>query len=297
MWEERRMPFIRLAWVSLGWLALLPGCGPVAAARWPNHCEAPVPAGGVCLGEDECADGLRCVSGRCAPVAREGERCETPFACAAGLACQQTFTTGGSCMATTCSEAGRDTGNCRTTRPTGRACREDLRCNPLEVCALESTATGTCRRIPRRGESCEGFLGWECADGLVCDLVAHTCELPRLGGTCGITSLDPTSACGPALGCDARVDGTNVCVARVREGGACNTESCEPGLHCATDTRRCTRDRPEGSRCVNGNECGVALGRRVDCVAGECRATDRRGAVCWPGRDGCGAGLRCLRDR
>jgi hypothetical protein len=32
-------------------------------------------------------------------------------------------------------------------------------------------------------------------------------------------------------------------------------------------------------------------------VAGQCRATDRAGAVCWPGRFGCGMGLRCLKDR
>jgi hypothetical protein len=272
-------------------------CAKISAARWTYHCAAPVAAGGACLGADECADGLRCVSGRCAAVAREGERCEQIHDCADGLACHFTYTTGGTCLATTCSEAGRDTGNCTTTRSTGRPCAADLTCPPLEVCGLESTATGECRRVPRAGESCDGFLDFACADGLVCQLTPKVCVTPRLGGECGITGEATDQACGQSLGCDARTDGTSVCIGRVPVGGACTMESCVAGAHCSVSTRRCERDLEEGDSCVNGNECGVALGRRLDCVARECVATDEPGAVCWPGRYGCGAGLRCLKDR
>lgn len=273
------------------------GCGPISEARWTSHCAAPVSLGGACLGADECADGLRCVEGRCAPLARAGETCGDPHDCVAGYACHTTYSNGGACMATTCSEAGRDTGNCRTTRSTGRACSPDVMCRPLEVCAYTNAATSVCRAIPTQGQSCEGFMHWNCPAGLVCELTSHTCVVPRAGGTCGIATEDLSSACGASLGCDARTDGSNVCVARVAEGGACNTESCQAGLHCSTNTRRCVRDQAEGSACSAGNECGVALGRRLDCVAGQCRATDRAGAVCWPGRFGCGMGLRCLKDR
>ena len=281
----------------VGLLVTAPGCGPIASARWRYHCESPVPAGGVCLGADECQDGLRCVAGRCAPVAAAGASCAAPHDCAAGLACHQTYLASGTCMATTCSEAGRDTGNCVTTVSTGRPCAADLTCRPLEVCAVESTTISECRPIPARGEVCEGFLGWECASGLVCDLVSHTCEVPRAGGTCGISGEDVSQACGPSLGCDARTDGTNVCVARGAEGARCTTESCQAGLHCNFNTLLCDRDRTQGMSCSAGNECGVALGRRLDCVAGSCVATDVRGANCFPGRYGCGAGLRCQQDR
>ena len=282
---------------SLGLAFASSGCGPIASARWTYHCAAPVAAGGVCLGEDECADGLRCVSGRCAPVARQGQACSQLHDCADGLACHMTYSTGGTCMATTCSEAGRDTGNCTTTRSTGRPCAADLTCAPLEVCALDTTAMGQCRPVPGPGESCDGFVGFECLEGLVCELSSKTCVEPRLGGECGVTGEAQDQACGADLGCDARTDGTNVCIARIPEGGACTMESCRAGLHCSTSTRRCERDRGEGDSCVNGNECGVSLGRRLDCVARSCVATDRAGANCWPGRYGCGAGLRCLRDR
>jgi len=281
----------------VGLVISAPGCGPVASARWRYHCETPVPAGGVCLGADECQDGLRCVSGRCAPVAVAGASCEAPHDCAAGLACHQTFSNAGICMATTCSEAGRDTGNCVTTSSTGRTCTPDVACRPLEVCAYTNATTSECRSIPSRGQSCEGFMGWECGTGLVCDLVSHTCEEPRSGGTCGIAAEDLSQACGPSLGCDARADGTNVCVARGAAGGACNSESCQSGLHCNYGTLRCDRDRSEGESCSQGNECGAGLRRRLDCVAGRCVATDVRGANCFPGRYTCGAGLRCQQDR
>jgi hypothetical protein len=283
--------------VALAMPFLASGCGPVAAARWTYHCAAPVASGGACLGEDECADGLRCLSGRCAPVATAGQACSQLHDCADGLSCLMSYTTSGTCMATTCSEAGRDTGNCTTTTSTGRACAPDFTCRPLEVCAIESTATGVCRPTPGPGESCDNFVGFDCVAGLVCELPTKTCVEPRLGGACGVTGEALDQACGEALGCDARDDGTSVCVARVSEGGACNTESCQAGLHCSTSTRRCERNRDEGDSCTGGNECGVSLGRRVDCVAGRCVATDRAGAICWPGRYGCGAGLRCLRDR
>jgi hypothetical protein len=285
-------------WLSgLGAALLAAGCGPIAAARWSYHCEAPVPSGGTCLGEGECDVGLRCVSGRCTPVGRAGEACEGLHACADGLNCFVTYTTSGRCMATTCSEAGRDTGNCTTTGPTGRACDADFFCRPLEVCAIESTSAGACRAIPGRGESCDGFPNFACQPGLVCRLDTHTCEVPTLGASCGIASEAIDNSCGRDLGCDFRDDGTSVCIPRIAPGGACNNESCQAGYHCSTESRRCERDRSEGDSCVNGNECGVALGRNLDCVARRCVRIDREGATCWPGHYGCTGGLRCLRDR
>ena len=288
------------------WVALAVGvvamfgsgsCAKISAARWQHHCAAPVVSGGACLGEHECADGLRCVSGRCAAVARVGQPCAQVYDCEDGAACHMTYASGGTCMATTCSEAGRDTGNCTTTRSTGRACAADLTCPALEVCAVDTTATGVCRRVPGPGESCDGFLNFACLDGLVCRLSDKVCVEPQLGGECGVVGEATDEACGTDLGCDARTDGTNLCVGRVPVGGACTMESCVAGAHCSTSTRRCERDRGEGDSCTNGNECGVTLGRRIDCVAGSCVATDEAGAVCWPGRYGCGAGRRCLKDR
>lgn len=280
-------------------LGLVPlHCGPIAAARWTYHCATPVALGGACLGEDECAVGLRCLAGRCAPLARPGEACNGLNECVDGHACHTTYAQVTECMATTCSEAGRDTGNCRTTRGTGRPCDAAMMCRPLEVCAVTDTgARGTCRPIPTEGQSCDNFNGFDCAPGLICELTTKVCRPPRLGGPCGAGGIDLSQSCGPSLGCDGRTDGTNVCVARVAEGRPCNTESCQPGLHCSVSSRVCERDQREGSSCSAGNECGVTLGRRIDCVAGRCVATDRAGAVCWPGRYGCGMGLRCLRDR
>ena len=284
--------------VALLGVALAPiSCGPIAAARWTYHCATPLALGASCLLADECADGLRCAQGRCAVLARVGEVCENLHDCVAGNACHQTFTLGGDCMATTCSEAGRDLGSCQTTRPTGRRCSEDLTCRPLEVCASTAVATMVCRAIPGLGASCEGFIGWECAAGLVCERTAHTCQTPRLGGNCGINGEDLTLACGASLGCDARTDGTDVCIARAAEGGACSLESCQRGLHCTVDTRRCVRDFAAGASCSAGNECGAAVPRSLDCVASRCVAITQRGAVGFPGRYGCGGGFRCLQDR
>lgn len=291
-----RSPLSLAAWLVV---ALAPiHCGPIAEARWTYHCATPVALGGVCLGEDECAPGLRCLSGRCAALARAGEACAGLHDCVDGYACLMTYAQTTECMATTCSEAGRDTGNCRTTQGTGRACDSALRCRPLEVCAVTDTgARGTCRPTPTEGQSCENFTGFNCTAGLICEITTKICRAPRLGGPCGVGTEDPSQVCGPTMGCDGRTDGSNICVARVAAGGACNLESCQAGYHCSVSTRVCERDLAEGSSCSAGNECGVTPGRRVDCVAGRCRATDTAGAVCWPGRYGCGMGLRCLRDR
>jgi hypothetical protein len=85
--------------------------------------------------------------------------------------------------------------------------------------------TGPCKEMGRgRGEMCGGIAGFACAQGLVCDFFAGSCDGADAAGTC----VDaPSGVCGrdfrPVCGCDGRTYGNDCLrlsagVAKARDG-------------------------------------------------------------------------------
>jgi hypothetical protein len=139
----------------------LQGYGPLAACNIPGK----LPAGSVCVGEEECVAGTRCANnalvmgcGVCTPIQGDGGTCVVSDDCAAGLSCANTQCVPAGAMGATCSA--------------GAPCDRLLQCN-----------TGTCQLPGDVGATCSGSIANSCFPGLFCNTVSSKCELIRVVGT------------------------------------------------------------------------------------------------------------------
>lgn len=159
----------------------------------------------VCEIDAQCASG-RCeldgdtLCGTCAPRGQTGDGCEYGFECEAGLTCNEV------------------TRKCMSPLPAGAACVADEgACGPGLACA-----SGTCRKAPSEGETCEGrnwvHFGYygDCGTGTYCKQ-----ELDAPDGVCvkfprTAQKANVGEACGPGISCLASTcdDASHVCVAR-----------------------------------------------------------------------------------
>jgi hypothetical protein len=206
-------------------------------------------ASGECRGGDVEDDDLQC--GTCAPRGAVGAACGSGLAsCATGTTCR--ITSGGS------------TGTCQALAKEGQAC-DNLNgpsCDRLLQC---DNASKKCIPYPKAGAPCEGI----CAGSLRC--IGNTCQLAvEAGGAC------PTGVeCGGGTLCNAT---TKVCEAtkRIAVGGACGSGqvgSCDATSYCSSNV--CVARVAAGAACdPKGTEC-VAYST---CLGGVCSAVDP--AVC-----------------
>jgi hypothetical protein len=237
----------------------------------------------VALGADECAPGLACQFGACAPAdcltfrppGHAGEVCAAhgvQRGCEAGSVCDM------------------NTGCCEPPPGNGESCAGAFVCAEGFGCHVEDPADlsgATC--LPRRqmGESCWNV---ECADGLTCvklpGMTLGTCDMPHAEGQpCG-SSYDCQSGfcangtCAPTPGegehCDVKCQGDLLC--NVGRGGVCARPgvengpcrqpdlTCDAGLVCAPNWV-CVAPLPAGSPCGAVEQiCDTGLA----CVNGMC---------------------------
>ena len=280
------------------------------------RCEVLGVAGASCRFDLTCAPPLRCVSGRCQPLAPEGQPCGRDEACGYGLVCADTSR----CERKSACEDGicgneAFCGSARACGPRGdqgapcledRSCAPSLFCDgsgrcaprpgagqdcgPAEPCAPGlACAEGTwrCGPLPGAGESCafgdQGTLA--CAAGLGCDDELRCVPLPGEGAPCTVDSR-----CAEGLGCDFRPDGS-ICVLLAGAGAPCETDrTCRPDHHCGWGGV-CVADLPDGSPCRVGNECAGACGPHPSGGL-VCRPRPGAGDPCLFAEE-CGDGLTC----
>jgi hypothetical protein len=157
------------------------GCG-VCATRQPD--------GGICLGDDDCARGFRCIQKHCIPGVGLNAPCDTA-PCAPGLTCVE-----GLCVALLEADGGCSggAGSCAT----GLYCSPvRARCEPIQVTDLDGG-------VPDGGPNCGNLDGGlvVCPAGLGCHLRSSrtqtgSCEpVAGPGEPCPWTgSLDERGAC------------------------------------------------------------------------------------------------------
>ncbi|MCS6798606.1 MAG: hypothetical protein NZ898_08750 [Myxococcota bacterium] len=261
-----------------------------------GRCVRPAAEGAACADRNACAEGLRCVDGRCARA--PSEPCATDEACASRTRCWQPST-------------------CRPRAGRGAACREDRDCNADLYCdggsgrcaerpavdepcadevicapelACDSPSGGRCRLAPVEGQPCAfGRFGPNrCGPGLTC--VAGTCRTPPgEGEACGMT--DDTFVCREGLGCAFGPSGST-CRPLAGEGAACeSSQTCQAHLHCSREGR-CARDVETGAPCDPSlDDCAGAC--VLDATAGyRCQGLQPEGAACRDAGD-CADGLSC----
>lgn len=126
------------------------------------------------------------------------------------------------------------------TEPEGATCNIDAQCASGRCQGATTKACGQCVAREPVGGECEHWF--DCAVGLLCNVVTETCAAPLpFGAKC-----DPDAElCGRGLAC---LDG--VCGARLPVGAACSNahwrvhygyyNDCARGSYCASATKTCT---------------------------------------------------------
>lgn len=210
------------------------------SASYCGTCEATMGEGESCTttGSPACRDGLRCLSGKCGVlddrVRERGEECmfpvdngAIPLPCPRGDFCSMSLRNG--VLHGTC-----------TKLPTlGEVC--------TDWCAKDlACAGGRCVAAAGPGGACPTKT--ECAWELACT-ASGTCEpyaVVPLGAACGTKAPGTTCAVGTACVLEPGSPGVQRCIAKVREGGACETTAgsppCEHGRTCTEG--RCTMVDP-----------------------------------------------------
>jgi hypothetical protein len=132
-----------------------------------------------------CAAGLACVDNLCAAPPTAGQPCAGGNVCAAGLGCD--FQANGSfcvaprpekgpCQNDQVCQAGLHcsfaSGGCAQDLPAGAACQEGNECGPAGTCFPDEVGTFRCAPRPAEGETCL----FDCLPGLAC----HAELLPRV---------------------------------------------------------------------------------------------------------------------
>ncbi len=195
----------------------------------PGTCVAYAPLGESCA-DVECERGLDCDENlTCVEYAGEGEPCGGD----GGANC------GGGIFVCDGETEEPNSGTCRPlgnlfSAEEGQACnpQESLFCEPGLSCVLtgvgEMGLTWECRaRAEAVGADCFGGVPNHCPDGTYCagidfaaGMTQGTCTaLPGEGDAC--LEVDLVPPCGPNLDCGSE---SNTCVARARNGTACNED-------------------------------------------------------------------------
>jgi hypothetical protein len=239
-------------------------CDPIqAAADLYRHCHgvvtANVPAGGDCLGDEECAGGV-CVGadcgGHCVPYAAPGSAC-MPSGAPPAMACDPTF-------------AWCDGSVCQVHKQPGDACAQDRECAFDYVCVV-----GKCDDPVRlsEGDACNAGAQPPCKDGLRCDETG-TCVKP---GVAGAACTRPT-ACSDGLACIA-----GQCAPWLDAGGACTMASATSASGCPA-TQACAgtscvamaKKGAPNAACTVDDDCAD----RLWCNSGFCSHRSGVGAGC-----------------
>jgi hypothetical protein len=288
----------------------------------------------ACYLDDECLDGLLCLSNgacprTCQPPRADGELCGAATSCGLGSCptrypvgdtfCSAWGLLGGPCPPSGFCEPGAfcDGGTCVAQGASGEDCTPldggfSIECLRGLVCTDDGTGTDVCTEAGdlTEGDSCALDFGDACPPDYACAPPTgdRSCRLGvPLGAACG-----SSSPCQRAARC---VSGT--CVRVVRPGEPCGADAaCTDQHYCAADGT-CHPDPvigescPTGARCLlgacaadgvcraltEGETCGF-----LECV-GECDISTRRclaplaeGEQCnWSGGY-CEPGLECRED-
>jgi len=204
-------------------------CAGAASATCPSTCTELLPEGATCSADNECADDLLCLAGRCELLSRSGEACNGTSGkmCALGLNCLGASDTAiGQCVENAEVQVGEQDESCE---PGGTLCREGL------SCVFDGSAGFHCQPYVAAGEACHLGLPGQCPAGEYCDAASVTEEgtcrpLPGDGDACVLSGL-----CAGGLACVD--DGVAVCRAIQSNGSECSTDrECRSG-HC--ESGRC----------------------------------------------------------
>lgn len=184
----------------------------------------------LCTGDEACAPGLVCLSGRCGvPSAPFGSTCSPGEPCNDNLFC---------------ATSGANAGTCQRAAETGDACDDSLPCGNRGNRCVD----GVCTQIVGPDDSCTssnvcpsgfGCISRSCqalpVEGEPCD-EAGCFEVMCLNGTCGLLPI--RDRCETNADCESGncSDRSRTCEEAVARGGDCAVLPCETGLECLTTT-------------------------------------------------------------
>lgn len=194
-------------------------CAPGADNATVLTCQAPGTAGATCetdatkdrargRGAPECAAGLSCVDGLCAPLGAAGATCGTGQApCDADTYCKD--------------------GTCAAREPAGGVCAAESHCQTGLKCQADVCTPDV--PVPT-GEACD-------PEGLPCADPCASCHATTAGGDVFVCALqgeadaacDSSADCRLSLTCAAN----GRCVAPAAANASCADRACADGLFCA----------------------------------------------------------------
>jgi hypothetical protein len=213
------------------------------------ECASP---GATC--ESSCTDA--CCLGTCQPKLKLGDPCDLDFSCEPGLVCNQTCLSGD--IGTPCrdffdcdSNAWCNAGVCAADLAPGSACTSRSQCGGDTTCtglSIIDSQPGQCLSISKPGDPCDLI----CYGNLYCDASGTCRDLPKLGDSCsGFT---------PCRGVDTVCSSNGQCVLRGDVGATCSvSQPCQPGLFCTSELNdpnpKCAARQAEGLPCTDPSHC------------------------------------------
>jgi hypothetical protein len=206
-------------------------------------CTAQQPAGGPCLTDQECDNGLQCLGSHCVAPAALGAPCGSDVApCAFGYICAGT------------GFPATQPGTCRSVEEVyslavGQPCElfGEAQCQTALVCALDmldfqaGMVSGTCAQRVSSGAACRVSLPNQCPVSDYCATAEGALEgacapLPAMGSPCADTALG--ELCGEGFACEA-----GICSPLAHLGESCMTDEV------------CLSDRCGDGVCVSESSC------------------------------------------
>ena len=237
-----------------------------------GKCTAKLSSGGVCNDENPCTKADVCAAGFChgAPVSCNDNKPCTKDWCKAGLGCQHSALTVGSCedgdpctLADSC-EDGVCVGGKSKPCDDGNPCTKDA-CTTKGACAHQPLSSVVCDD----GNACT--VADVCKAG-VCAGAGKKCED---GNACTTNACDPkTQICAFVPHNGACDDGDDCTPKDVCNGGVClaGKQSCDDGKPCTADSclkGQCVHLALSGPSCDDGDPCTLGDG----CASGACVAS------------------------